>query len=624
MNSLEMKQKVKKMVNSGQYNQAITIIENHLTSATLHMDEEIELQYLLGDIYYKYEKTTKSLDIANSVVSKSKEHKITTYHLKGQILATRAEIKLGNYEKGLDRLKTITRLLESIGDVQLSTKVEVLVEIALLHGTIHEIKGEMEQALGEYEKGMELIKEIDNNNLKSRIVNAIGVLYAKKGDLEKALGHFESSLAIRKKTEDIVAIGNIMINVGVIYKLQGNLDKALDYYYQALNMIRDVDQKEILANLYNNIGNIHRTKGELKETFEFYNKSLELYQELGDKTRLGLSLLNMGAYFENKGEFEKALEYHQQGLAIHQELGNPQSIAHSYICIGKIYQIQMEYTKAQQFIQQALELYEELENNLDTSLALYAMINTTIGMNNIQQAKACLKRLKELKELENNKFIDQRYLVAKAYVIQSDEEKVESLTFNALHRIIGRFVVAQRILREVISQEMVEYERTVEAIFNLCELLIIELKTLGNELIIQELESLTQRLFEIGEKQNAYALQAKTYLLQGKLELVKPNYEKAKELLEKGYAVTQEKGYERLAKVMKHELEMLEGSAQDWQEESKKPLIERMGKLQLEGLVYSLRQDRVEYFYEKKEMKAPSMRELTNFAKALKKKPIGW
>lgn len=188
--------------------------------------------------------------------------------------------------------------------------------------------------------------------------------------------------------------------------------------------------------------------------------------------------------------------------------------------------------------------------------------------------------------------------------------------------MLDKYVKAQELLQEIVEGEIIEHEVTIDAIFNLCELLIIELKTFGNENILIKVDLLTQRLLQIGRNQNSFSLLAKTYLLMAKLALLEPDIKQARDYLVKARTLADDKGYNRLALVIATEQKRLEGQIPDWLLEENVSLFERLNKINLESLVISLRQNRVESYGG--EIIKPSMEDLQSFAAQLSQRKFDW
>ncbi|MBD3192520.1 MAG: hypothetical protein GF308_17910 [Candidatus Heimdallarchaeota archaeon] len=87
--------------------------------------------------------------------------------------------------------------------------------------------------------------------------------------------------------------------------------------------------------------------------------------------------------------------------------------------------------------------------------------------------------------------------------------------------------------------------------------------------------------------------------------------------------IAEEKGYQRLATVIIREQKQIEGKLPEWLFEEETSVLERLGEIQLEGLLISLRHNRVEY-YSHTSSKTVDTKELTQFANQLKKRKIGW
>ena len=138
------------------------------------------------------------------------------------------------------------------------------------------------------------------------------------------------------------------------------------------------------------------------------------------------------------------------------------------------------------------------------------------------------------------------------------------------------------------------------------------------------MSQLTSRLEAIGKEQNAPSLLAKTYLFQAHLDLLKGKEKQGEALLKQAQTIAEEKGYDPLAKVIRREQERLAGILPEWEKEGKEPsFLERMNKLQLEGLVVALRENRIEAFTGKLTTK-PTMSELFSFAETLKERKVDW
>ncbi|MFX0092966.1 MAG: hypothetical protein ACFFBD_14500, partial [Candidatus Hodarchaeota archaeon] len=151
----------------------------------------------------------------------------------------------------------------------------------------------------------------------------------------------------------------------------------------------------------------------------------------------------------------------------------------------------------------------------------------------------------------------QRYRVAEALVLK-------------LSTRARGWVKAQEIFEQVVDEEVVDHEVSVVAMLNLCELLLIELRSSGNPEVLSEVNALVNRLLNIAKQQNSYSLLTEVSLLKSKLALVELDVRGAQRLLTQGQLTAEEQGLHRLAMKLSIEHDALLGQLNKWEE-----LIER-------------------------------------------------
>lgn len=412
-----------------------------------------------------------------------------------------------------------------------------------------------------------------------------------------------------------------------VFLQKGAHDQALDYFQQNLILCEKLDDKSVIASHLGNIGAIYHQKGELIKALDYYRQSMKIFEEMKNKFHIMIVLHNIGMIYAERGMHDQALDFLMQSLKSGEEIENKDLVAYNLQNIAKIYRQQGDYERALKAFQQSLTLRQETGNNFYTAEVLLKLIMISLDSGFIEDAKEYLQQLQSIAEVDPNKVINQRYRLGRALCLKADDKAsaTAALSFVTLHRVLNNLVTAQDLLRQITTEDILFHEVTVDTIFNLCELLIVELKTLGNEEVLNEVDQLAQRLLEIGHAQNSYSLLAKTYLLISKLALLKQDVEDAKEMLTQAHQVAVEKGYELLSVVITSEQKRLEKDLPDWFLDEDVSLFERLGHTRLDGLLVALRQDRVEYFTPEDLLtKSPNMDELKSFADELTKRRIKW
>lgn len=112
---------------------------------------------------------------------------------------------------------------------------------------------------------------------------------------------------------------------------------------------------------------------------------------------------------------------------------------------------------------------------------------------------------------------------------------------------------------------IVRHDITVIALLNLCDLLLVELRTSNDPKLLNEVQSYVIRLPEIATQQYSNWLLAETYVMQSKLALVDLNVQKARQYLDKAQYLAEERGICRLAIKISSEHDTLLEQLNQWE-----------------------------------------------------------
>ncbi len=617
--------KSRELLTKGLLEEAQEYTESNLKTFDFSIEKKIDLSLLLTKINSMRGRKKENIVLANSIISQSKDAGLIFQYYSARILLI--SIKLGSSSKkdGFKQLQSLEKVLVNERKLNATQKAQIKIRIILIKGRrLAEKEGKLDQAIKLLKEGLIIAETIDDNSLIGSIYNHMGNTYNYSGKPTEALKCFNKTLEIWESTGNIIALSNVLHNTGIVYATSGDLDKALEHFKKGLELMQKTDNKENIAKQLSNTGHLYSQKGELDLSFEYYQKALPYYIELKNENLTGTMYLNFGKFYQRKGELDSSLEYLNKAKKIFDNFDNPQKLSQVFSALGEVSFTKMDFGKAKQFFDRSVKYSEKNKNNLAISQSVYQLIRISLETNSMKQAKEYLDKLNEISDIEENKYVIMYTKLAQAFVLQAEQNTSDELSFESLHTTLGRFVKAKDLIGEIINGEVIDYERIVEGIFNLCELLIIEMKILGNEDILDELDLLTKKLLDIGESQNAFSLLAKTYLLRGKLALLKPDLTAARKLFEEAQQISEEKGYKLLAKVIKEEHKKLDSSYDELVDGKESTLLDRLGAIKLDGLLFSLKQNRVETYSVNATTSAPSMKDLAGFAQSLQKRKIGW
>jgi len=193
-------------------------------------------------------------------------------------------------------------------------------------GRIVHDKGDLEQAIGDYNKAIEL------NPTVIEAYNNRGVAYRDKRDYERAIRDFDKIIEL-----DPTYIRGYY-NRGVIYGHKGDyeqairdLDKAIELHRSVRDFSGAIELKPKLAEAYNNRGLAYRGKDDYERAIRDFGKAIELVPTfIGAYCNRGVTHNLKGDYEQAIRDFDKAIELNPKNSQAYTERGAAYSAQGSY------------------------------------------------------------------------------------------------------------------------------------------------------------------------------------------------------------------------------------------------------------------------------------------------------
>jgi hypothetical protein len=122
------------------------------------------------------------------------------------------------------------------------------------------------------------------------------------------------------------------------------------------------------------------------------------------------------------------------------------------------------------------------------------------------------------------------------------------------------------------------YEAHIDALLNLCDILLTDLHNTNDPEILNELQPYITRLLDIAEKNNSFPLIAETKLLEARLALLSFDIKNARKFLSKAQEIADKYGLNRLSIKISNEHDELIKQIDMWDslKKSNSPLSERL------------------------------------------------
>ncbi|MHA2243826.1 MAG: tetratricopeptide repeat protein [Candidatus Hodarchaeales archaeon] len=518
-------------------------------------------------------------------IKENEEFKKRPILINAIICQAYALLGFGKLNDCLKIVKEGENQLESIENIKKKDLAEKKSMLNELKAKLYRRKGNTTLANELFKQSLSTMERLKNKEGKAGLLNNIGIIHGLEGEHDYAIKNFQHSLEIFEELSIDHPKLKLFNNLGLIHAYKGELDQALEYYQKGLDLIEKFGDNHSKATLLLNISQTYQNRGNLKAALEKNQESLAIFKELDSKYEKGIALNSIGIIHELRGELYQAHEQYTKSFIIFKEIENNYKTAMSYNNIGNTYLDGGDVDKAIAHYKEGLKLLESYGNNLDldTCITLYNLISVNVQRGSKENFKRYLHQIQEINDKTESKTIHQIYRLTKALVLKTSERVVKQAE-------------AQQIFQEITEEDTIGYEYSIIAKKNLCELLIQELSTSGQEEILIEIKEILNELLTIAEKQESNSLLIETYILQSKMALLELNPDISRQLLRQARQLTEEKGSKRLAFVVSREYDSLLTQLGKWIDltDREVSLAERLEIAELESMVTRLIRKRAE------------------------------
>ena len=504
----------------------------------------------------------KGSEFADRVIEKNRKNKNILREIDGIIGKIENIICLGQYKNAFKLIKNGKELLyktQNEDSIQIKQRKAYII---FLEARIYSEKFEMSLAIQLFEESYNIRKETGDKIGEIWSLLNLGTSVASIGKFKEAENYVKKSLNLAEELDIEVCVIWSLINLAAIQYHIKNLDKSSFYTGKCLSITEPKNYKHTSSMCYNIIGNCLVEKGELDEALFYFKKSLKNILETGYKYQLAQSYHSIGNVYSLKGELKRSLDYYNEILKI-PEIKNDQIIKPAYYTsIGKIYGELGDYSTAKNFLLDAFEslkkkkifLLHYMNFSLSITKTIHYLINILILSNDSENLKEYLGQLKRISE-ENpdSKQYSQLYELDRAIILKSSDRLMDKME-------------AEKIFKNIVQDNIVDHEITIESMVNLCELLIYELELTGNIKILNEIETLSDQLQTIAESRSLYNLLAETYFFKAKISLIHFEINRARIMFIKAQNTAKIYGLKRLANKISNEHDYLLKNLNIWKE----------------------------------------------------------
>ncbi|MFW9780469.1 MAG: tetratricopeptide repeat protein [Candidatus Heimdallarchaeota archaeon] len=482
-------------VNSQHYSKSLKMIETLVNNLDKNaVRARLSLKLLKAYVFLIPAKYNDSLLLADQILDETSELETPLMIIDVLLIKIRALWRLGKYVEGFENLARVEGILGTVKGISISSLHQRLAWVSFLKSVILVRKGELKKALSCGEESLTMFKNINYEPGIAETLDNKGFVYYFRGEFEKSLRYYNESLALNTKLNNKMGMAATLSRIAMIFGNIGDPEKEEDYLKRSLALAQEIGFQKGIAEVYGAFGRMASNKGELDYALENYSKSLSIYDSIGRMGSIGRAwfLGRIGKVFHQKGNLGEAEEYYKKSLQIYADLQSTNEA-----------------------------MYD----------AFVSYVKLCIELNKLEEINPFLQNIKQVDKSEKT--------IAS---VSGTFSLIQGLLLRDSLRIKDK-ARAQDLFKQVVLEKDMYHEFKVEALLNLCDLLIEELKISGSEEVLNEIEHFSSQLYDIAKVHSSYYLLAETYLLESKLALLNLDPKQSFEYLDRSERLAEEKGF---------------------------------------------------------------------------------
>jgi ATP/maltotriose-dependent transcriptional regulator MalT/DNA-binding MarR family transcriptional regulator len=332
------------------------------------------------------------------------DHVASQFHLLQAGSPTKAAQSAIQHGQGIidgGFLDEFDRILEALREETLNPQLEV--QNRLLAARILDVRGEWDDAEGEYRKVGRTAKRLRATRMEAEARRLEGDLLVRRGQYVRGEAELGKSLKLYRKVRDRTgeaevhySLGfirnqtsefmeayrafrrgmrllhaddgdsatraKILYGFGVNYGQRGNYKKSVSYKLRAMEILEELRDLRWLAKVYTGLGTSYDELGNLKEAQRYTGKAIEYARLIGDQRILAYALQNSAGENIETGDLDKAEALSLEAATIFERIGEERKIGWSHLYAGILAYLKGSEEEAEQAWQTGLGRLHDLKD----------------------------------------------------------------------------------------------------------------------------------------------------------------------------------------------------------------------------------------------------------------------
>lgn len=238
--------------------------------------------------------------------------------------------------------------------------IDLKVRALIIISTAYSSKREYEKSLETSLKAIEFLPQIDDNHLKSDLLNRIGAQYQELNVYDKALSYLDNANVLLRSLPEGVGksrgLGFNNLVRGFIYREQMSCEIALDYFNNAIKDYQTISSQfnanSNLSIAYYNKGNCLLTLEKIDEAKESFLQAIVFAKTNNAKSLIAFANKGLASVYTLEGNNVKAINLLTEALQNSEEVGDKilnrsiyRSLANNYLAVNDLKNYSLYHNK---------------------------------------------------------------------------------------------------------------------------------------------------------------------------------------------------------------------------------------------------------------------------------------
>ncbi|MEJ1222452.1 tetratricopeptide repeat-containing sensor histidine kinase [Sediminicola sp. 1XM1-17] len=211
----------------------------------------------------------------------------------------------------------------------------------------------------------------------------MGSYHSNKGETDRAISHYKEAVAIADEINDPNLKLRILNLFATEYYYAGDYSKALDLFLEGTELAEEVGNTLLYSKLLGNMGNLYASQKDYEQAIIFYEKGKQLNNEKGNEIDSAKSMSNLASIYADMRNFEYAMFNVNASIAIFEKHQILDWLAYSYELKGKTYLRQKNYKWALHWYNQCNLLHKRISDDRGKIDLLNGMAEAYYGLGDI-------------------------------------------------------------------------------------------------------------------------------------------------------------------------------------------------------------------------------------------------